>query len=106
MAPEQGVLGNRVDPRADIYAAGMSLYEAVTGHHPFEEHLGSSLSELILAHRHEMPRPPSYHLRTSTPASVACGLDVVFARACAKNPQDRFENARDMHRALRDVLSL
>ncbi len=105
MAPEQQRLGYPVDGRADIYAAGMSLYEIVTGHHPFEDLLEAPVADLLTAHRMEMPRPPSYHLHTHTPAAVACGLDVVFAKACAKNPDDRFQSARDMHRALWDTLS-
>jgi serine/threonine-protein kinase len=103
MAPEQTRLGMRVDARADLYATGMSLYEAVTGHHPFEELLFGPAEDLLLAHRDVMPKPPSYHLRTDVPAAVACALDVVFAKACAKSPEDRFASARDMLRALWNV---
>jgi len=40
------------------------------------------------------------------PAEVACGLDIVCAKACAKTPRERFASARDMQTALLDVMRL
>lgn len=106
MAPEQARLGADIDGRADIYAAGMSLYEIVTGRHPFEDLLDTaSAKQLVAAHRERDPGQLSAYLPSSTPVEIACGLDVVFAKACAKDRRERFESAADMAAALRDVFS-
>ncbi len=106
MAPEQSRLNGEIDGRADIYAAGISLYEIVTGRHPFEDLVGSAgAKQLVTAHRERDPGQLSAHLPSSTPVELACGLDVVFTKACAKDPRDRFESAADMAAALRDVFS-
>ncbi len=106
MAPEQTRFGADVDPRADIYAAGMSLYEVVTGRLPFEELVDAPLAELLRAHRESEPLPVNLLLPPSTPAPVVHGLGRVLARACAKNPDDRFQSAIEMQEVLLSVLSL
>jgi serine/threonine-protein kinase len=104
MAPEQAHFGAQVDGRADIYAAGMSLYEVIARRHPFEDLLEAQTSDLLEAHRERIPIPPSNFLPNDTPVELACGIDVVFEKACAKIPGDRFQTARDMHHALSSVL--
>ncbi|MEX1361487.1 MAG: serine/threonine-protein kinase [Nannocystaceae bacterium] len=104
VAPEQALGGIAPDARTDVYAAGMSLFEVVTGRHPFEELLGESSERLIAAHCQDEPAPPGRWLPRELPVTVRCGLDVVFAKACAKDPDDRFASAADMRRALLDVL--
>ncbi|MCA9658192.1 MAG: serine/threonine protein kinase [Myxococcales bacterium] len=106
MAPEQTRFGADVDPRADIYAAGMSLYEVVTGRLPFEELADAPLAELLRAQRESAPLPPSLLLPAGTPSAVSEGLDRVFARACAKDPDDRYQSAVEMQEVLLAVLSL
>ncbi len=105
IAPEQSRLGQRVDGRADIYSAGMALYEIATGCHPFEALFEAPLHVLIDAQRNRRPLPLSHHLPADIAVPLACGLDVVFERACAKHPDDRFQSAFDMQRALLDVLA-
>ncbi|MCA9661095.1 MAG: serine/threonine protein kinase, partial [Myxococcales bacterium] len=94
------------DPRADIYAAGMTLYEVVTGRLPFEELVDAPLDQLLLAQRESMPLPPSLLLPEDVPEVVAKGLDRVFERACAKDPELRFQSAIEMQEVLLAVLSL
>ncbi|MCA9638096.1 MAG: serine/threonine protein kinase [Myxococcales bacterium] len=106
MAPEQTRFGATVDPRADIYAAGMTLYEVVTGRLPFEELVDAPLDQLLLAQRESMPLPPSLLLPEDVPEVVAKGLDRVFERACAKDPELRFQSAIEMQEVLLAVLSL
>jgi len=106
MAPEQTRFGADVDARADIYAAGMSLYEVVTGRLPFEELVDAPLAELLRAHRESEPLPVNLLLPPSTPAPVIHGLARVLARACAKDPGDRFQSALEMQEVLLSVLSL
>ena len=105
MAPEQTRKALATDHRADIYAAGMALYHVVTTRHPFEHMLDASLHELMAAQRGEKPLPLSNFLPVETPVDVACGLDVVFERATAKDPEQRFSSARDMQSALYGVLN-
>jgi serine/threonine-protein kinase len=105
MAPEQSRLDSELDGRADIYAAGMALYEIVTGRHPFGDLLEASPREWVAAHRGRTPVPLSNFLPVETPVEIACGLDVVFERACAKDPDGRFPTARDFNQALFEVLA-
>lgn len=104
MAPEQTRKALVTDHRADIYAAGMSLYHMVTTRHPFEHLLEGTHRDLMAAQRGEKPLPLSNFLPIETPVDVACGLDVVFDKATAKDPDERFASARDMQRALFEVL--
>ena len=104
VAPEQAVGGVVPDARTDVYAAGMSLFEVVTGRHPFHELLDGPTDALINAHCHQAPPLPGRFLPQELPVTIRCGLDVVFAKACAKDPSERFASAADMRRALLDVL--
>jgi eukaryotic-like serine/threonine-protein kinase len=97
MAPEQFVQSD-VDPRADVYAAGLALYELLTGRGPFDELRGLPHA-LQFAHC-ELPPP--------TPSSVALrpfasGIDDAILRALAKHPSARFQSAGEMAAALRGL---
>jgi predicted Ser/Thr protein kinase len=94
MSPEQ-VSGGEADPRADLYAVGVVLYEALAGERPYA---GASDFELMRAHL-EAPIP---RLRAARPA-VPPALEAVVTRALAKAPGDRFPDAAAMARALTDA---
>ena len=104
VAPEQVIADVRPDARTDVYAAGVSLFEVLTGRHPFHELLREPVASLLAAHCQRSLPPPSHWLPGELPAVVRCGLDVVLAKACAKDPDDRFACAADMRRALLEVL--
>jgi serine/threonine protein kinase len=104
VAPEQVIADVRPDGRTDVYAAGISLFEALTGRHPFEDLLREPVATLLAAHCQRNVPPPSHWLPGEIPAVTRCGLDVVLAKACSKDPEDRFACAGDMRRALLDVL--
>jgi len=87
MAPEQA-LGRPVDHRADLFSLGVVLFELLTGRMPFE---GTSPTEIIDRILHEVPQPPSRYA-TGVPAS----LDAIVARALEKDPDFRYQHARDM----------
>lgn len=100
MAPEQTWLHLPVDHRADIYAAGMSLYEILAGEHPFERLFSAPLKTMIQAQRTKTFTPLSALLPPEIPIEVAWGLDEIVGRACAKDPELRFANAREMQQAI------
>lgn len=104
IAPEQTEHGRSVDGRADVYAAGMSLYEALANRHPFEDALRGPMDGLLEAHRARTPAAIGPLLPPDLAPTVACGLEVVVAKAVAKDPDDRFETARAMQAALLDAL--
>lgn len=104
MPPEQTRPNRPLDHRADLYALGMTFYEALTGHHPFEDCYGEHPRALLKAHRERVPAPPSTYLPADTPAEVANQLDAFFGSACAKDPEDRFPDAKAMLRALRALV--
>ncbi len=104
MPPEQTVAGGPLDPRADLYALGMTLFELVTGgRHPFEDLFAEHPREALRAQRERIPAPPSTYLPADTPPERASGLDAVFEMAVAKNPEERFQTAKAMQRALMSI---
>jgi eukaryotic-like serine/threonine-protein kinase len=87
MAPEQ-VEGNVADPRTDIYALGVILYQAATGRLPFVKRHNAALAAAILR---DSPVPVDT-LAPSTPAPVAH----VIGRCLEKDPRNRWQSARDL----------
>lgn len=106
MAPEQTVLRGPFDHRADFYALGVTLYEMITGHHPFEAHLDSDPQELLRLQCEQEVPPPSERLDPATPPVLAEAIDALVQRATAKDPRDRFDDAPQMKRALRSLLEM
>jgi hypothetical protein len=92
MAPEQISGAGSVDGRADIYSAGVVLYEAVTGEQPFH---APSMFDLMRAHVEQAPPSPRV-LRPDLPVS----LEQIILTALAKDPAQRFQTAAAMAQAL------
>jgi TolB-like protein/tetratricopeptide (TPR) repeat protein/predicted Ser/Thr protein kinase len=93
MAPEQ-ILGDPVDARTDVFAAGAVLFEALAGQPAFA---GAKAVEVMHATLHE--QPPAL---AGSPAVVA--FDRVIRRALAKAPAERFAGADEMSRELATVV--
>src|SRR5712671_5049296 len=92
MAPEQ-LEGRDVDARSDIFAFGAVVYEMLTGKKAFE---GRSQATLIAAIIGSDPKPMS-EIQPMTPA----GLDQIVRRALAKDPDERWQSARDLRSQLK-----
>ena len=90
VAPEQ-LLGQPVDARADIYALGCVLFQALTGVEPFDH----AVAEAGLLARLEAPPPSPRAVRPDLPEA----FDEVIQRAMAKNPNDRYPSAGDLGEA-------
>ncbi|MBL4685196.1 MAG: serine/threonine protein kinase [Nannocystaceae bacterium] len=103
VAPEQALGSDELGPRTDVYAAGMSLFESLTGRHPFEDLIGSHHTKLLEAQCTRDPPPVGPFLR-DLPLPIRCAMDVIVAKACAKDPEDRFESAAAMRSALLEVV--
>lgn len=88
MAPEQ-IEGRPADPRTDIFAFGLLLYEMLTGRHAFE---GSSTAAVMAAILRA--DPPPVHPRE---------LDRIVRRCLAKDPLHRYQAARDLLNDLEEV---
>ena len=91
LAPEQ-VEGGPIDGRADLYALGVVLYEALTGVPPFVEETDAATA---MARLHRYPTAPR-QLRPEIPPAT----EAVVMQAMARRPEDRFASAAAMRAAL------
>jgi eukaryotic-like serine/threonine-protein kinase len=99
MAPEQ-VMGQPLDPRADLYAAAIVMFEMLTGTTPFDSPDRTELA-VRAAQLDEAPPPITRVVPGSPPA-----LDIVFARALAKHRDLRYDSARALGEAFRTALGI
>ena len=96
MSPEQ-VRGEPPDARADVFALGALLYEAVAGRRAFG---GATPPEVLAAILRDEP-PALASLQQGVPAT----LESVVRRCLAKRPADRFSSGRAVEAALETVLA-
>jgi serine/threonine protein kinase len=92
MAPEQ-IQGQKVDGRTDIYALGIVLYEMLVGWAPFS----STTPVAALYKQVNEPPPPLRQANINIPA----WLEAVVAKALAKSPVERYQQASEFAEALR-----
>jgi hypothetical protein len=92
MAPEQ-IEGREVDARTDIFSFGIVLFEMIAGRRPFVGDSRASLMAAIVA-----AEPPSL---TSLQPQASPSLERLLARSLAKDPDERWQTARDMAAELR-----
>ncbi|HYQ14956.1 MAG TPA: serine/threonine-protein kinase [Polyangiaceae bacterium] len=99
MAPEQ-VMGQPLDPRADLYAAAIVMFEMLTGMTPFD---APDRTELAVRAAQLDEAAPAI---TSLVPGASAALDLVFARALAKHRDLRYGGARELGEAFRKALGL
>lgn len=91
-APEQAA-GDPATPASDVYAAGIILFEMLTGQLPFE---ADTLPALALKHMHETP-PPVTELNPAVPRQ----LEQIVRKVLSKEPAGRYRTAGQLERILR-----
>ncbi len=91
MSPEQ-VQGQPIDARADLFAAGIVLYQLLTGKRPFDGDTDFATIQQIVGHD---PAPPS-QFNPQLPAAI----DAVMTRALAKKRDQRYSSAEEFSAAL------
>ena len=96
ISPEQARGLPSVDHRADVYSFGSVLYEMTTGERPFNY---TTSFDLLQAAVNEDPEPPSAIAPDIPPA-----LEAVILRAMSKDPEDRFQSARELRRTIEDIV--
>ena len=95
LSPEQARGSLHIDERADVYAAGVMLFEMLAGRPPFEGH---NAFQLIWKHGNEAAPPLPEHA-----PGVQQELSDVVARALAKEPDERFSSMLALRDAVRDA---
>src|SRR5262249_46528161 len=96
ISPEQ-IRGKAADARSDIFAFGAVLYDMLTGKRAFSAATtGESLAAILRDHPAEASK--------SAPG-LSPALDRLVARCLEKNPDERFQSARDLAYALRESVS-
>jgi tRNA A-37 threonylcarbamoyl transferase component Bud32 len=95
LSPEQA-LGHATDPRSDLFACGVVLYELLTGVRPFD---GKDVAELLKKIAHADAR----RVETVAP-EVSTELGDAVHRALARNPAHRFPSAAAMRSVILDAV--
>jgi eukaryotic-like serine/threonine-protein kinase len=97
VSPEQA-RGKDIDWRSDLWALGIIVFECLTGRPPF---ISDALGELMAMILYEPILPMTEHNPGLPPA-----IDVWWERASAREPEQRFQSAKQLADALADALGI
>ncbi|WP_243302435.1 serine/threonine protein kinase [Geothrix oryzisoli] len=93
MAPEY-IRTGKPDPRSDLFAVGVMLYECLSGRRPFS---GDTTPTVLYKIVNEAPEP----IETERLMGISPAIRTVLERSLEKNPDARFQTAEDLAKALR-----
>ena len=93
MAPEY-IRTGKPDPRSDLFAVGVMLYESLSGRKPFA---GDTTPTVLYKIVNEAPDP----IETEKLKGISPAIRTVLDRALCKNPDERYQTAEDLAKALR-----
>ena len=88
MSPEQLVGAKTVDARSDLWAVGVMTFYMLTGKRPFGGETAAAVAVSI--HNGTLPMP------TKSNPKLPPAIDAWFAKACARDPNDRFQTAKEL----------
>lgn len=94
-SPEQA-RGGAVDIKSDIYSAGITMYEMVTGHVPFD---GDSTVSIAIKHLQEEITSPAEEV-----PEIPYSLECIILKCTQKNPEKRYANAGELIQDLKQSL--
>ncbi|MBE6818801.1 MAG: Stk1 family PASTA domain-containing Ser/Thr kinase [Ruminococcaceae bacterium] len=94
ISPEQAK-GDYTDERADLYSAGVVLYEMITGKVPFNADSAVSIAIMQLQKEAEVP--------SRINATIPKGLEQITMHAMQKNPKERYQSAAEMLMDLKEI---
>ncbi|HEY5315792.1 MAG TPA: serine/threonine-protein kinase, partial [Pirellulales bacterium] len=97
LAPEQAINSHNVDPRADLYSLGCTLYFILTGHPPFPE---GTLAQRLMKHQYEEPAS-ILNDRADAPEDLLA----ICSRMMSKTVAGRFQSADEVSQALAAFLA-
>ena len=95
MSPEQ-ITGGNIDKRTDVFSAGIILYQFLTGEKPFTGGGAWTIAKKII--QEDPPLPSSLN------NAVTPHFDAVVNKALSKNPETRYQSAKDFGVALKRAL--
>jgi len=93
MAPEY-IRTGKPDPRSDLFAVGVMLYECLSGRKPFS---GDTTPTVLYKIVNEEPEP----IETERLQGISPAIRAVLDRSLSKNPDERFQTAEDLAKTLR-----
>jgi serine/threonine-protein kinase len=96
-ASPEGVRGQLVDGRADIYSLGLVFYRLLAQRGPYDDDLPTTGQ--IVARLTEAPRSPSYF----APGPIPPELDRLVLKALCRSPDERYQSAAEFSAALTQV---
>jgi len=91
MSPEQARGDQSLGPQSDQFSFGLVLYEMATGHSAFRRNSRAEMTAIIREDAEPLP------------ATVPQPLRWLIERLLAKDPADRYDSSRDLHRELRHI---
>lgn len=101
MSPEQALGNKSIDHRADLWSLGVIAFECICGVRPFDSEALGDLIVQICAR----PLPIPSQVVAASGVPIPDNFDAWFARACAREPSERFQSARELAESLRFLLS-